>query len=232
MPDNTPQLVWSKDRRTPARRAPSVDRIVHAALTIADTEGLEAVSMRRVATELASGTASLYRYVAGRDELLDLMIDAAQGETDAPALTGEWRTDLAALAHHLRDTLLAHPWLAAELSGRPALGPNALRRYDTGLAALIPFTGDITLATNIVDTVTAYVFGAVNHVLAEIRAQQRTGLTEDQWRATVGPYLRDVIATGDYPNFARRLADAEDITATARFDFGLTCLLEGIGRTR
>ncbi|MRH90561.1 TetR family transcriptional regulator [Nocardia sp. SYP-A9097] len=231
MLDNTPQLVWSRDRRTPARRAPSVDRIVGAALTIADSEGLEAVSMRRVATELASGTASLYRYVANRDELVDLMVDTAQGEIAVPELTGDWRTDIAAVAHQLRATLLQHPWLGAELSGRPALGPNALRRHDIALAALTPLTGDITLASNIADAVTSYVFGAVNQELAELRAHHRTGLTEEQWRATVGPYLREAIATGDYPHFARRVIDAEDTIPPARFDFGLDCLLEGVSRT-
>lgn len=230
MPENTTQLVWSKDRRAPARRAPSVDRIVGAALAIADSEGVDAVSMRRVASDLASGTASLYRYVANRDELLDLMIDTAQGEAEPPAPTGDWRVDLTAVADRVRATLLQHPWLGPELSGRPALGPNSLRRHNSALAAVTPLTADITLASNIVDAVLSYVFGAVTQELAEIRARHRTGLTEDQWRATVGPYLREAIATGDYPHFARRVMDAEDSTPTARFEFGLSCLLDGVGR--
>lgn len=228
MTEDTPQLVWSKDRRTPARRAPSVERIVDTALTLADTEGLEAVSMRRVASELGSGTASLYRYVANRDELLDLMIDATQG--DPPPLSGDGPADLAAAAHLLRDTLLRHHWLGPELSGRPALGPNALRRYDFAMAAALALTPDVTRAAHCVDTITAFVFGAVAQELAELRAQRRTGLTEDQWRAGVAPYLRAALESGAYPNFARRIREAEDATATESFTFGLSCVLEGLSR--
>ncbi|MEU1203834.1 TetR/AcrR family transcriptional regulator [Nocardia sp. NPDC005825] len=228
MTNDNPVLVWSKERPEPARRAPSVDRIVATALTLADTEGLDAVSMRRIATELGSGTASLYRYITDRGELLDLMIDAAQAEIPPPALTGDARADLAAVAHHFRDLLLRHHWLGRVLSGRPALGPNALRRFDIAMAAALELTDDITLAANIVDTVLSYVAGAAIQELSEIRAQRRTGLTENQWREAVGPYLRTAIATGDYPHFARRIRDAEDPTPEQTFAFGLSCVLEGV----
>ncbi|MEU5211698.1 TetR/AcrR family transcriptional regulator C-terminal domain-containing protein [Streptomyces sp. NPDC020742] len=224
----SPPLVWQKDRPTPRRQAPSVERIVQRALAIADAEGLPALSMRRIATDLRSGTASLYRYVTSRDELLDLMVDAAQGETDPPALTGDWRTDLTGIAADARATLLRHPWLGSELTGRPALGANSLRRYDLALAAASSLTADITFASHAVDAVTAYVFGTVAQELAELRAQQRTGLTEDEWRAGVGPYIRQVIDSGDYPQFARRVRDAEDLTPEEQFAFGLACVLDGI----
>ncbi|GAB0107240.1 hypothetical protein JMUB6875_62340 [Nocardia sp. JMUB6875] len=130
----------------------------------------------------------------------------------------------------MRDMLLRHRWLGPELAGRPALGPNALRRFDFGMAAGIELTADVTLAAQLVDTVSAYVFGAVNQELAELRAQRRTGLTEDQWRASVAPYLRDVIAGGEYPYLTRRMREAEDPTATQSFEFGLACVLEGVSR--
>ncbi|WP_067821078.1 TetR/AcrR family transcriptional regulator [Nocardia inohanensis] len=225
-----PQLVWSKDRRVPARQAPSVDRIVRAASTVADAEGLTAVSMRRVAADLGSGTASLYRYVANRDELLDLMIDAAQAELSLLELSGDWRADLSELAALMRAMLLRHPWLGPELSGRPALGPNALRRYDLALAAVAPLTSDPTLASQIVSTVLSYVFGAVSQELAEIRVQQRTGLTEEQWRASVGPYVRAVIESGEYPHLTRRVIEAEDPEPADQFAFGLACVLDGVSR--
>ncbi|MCP9619152.1 TetR/AcrR family transcriptional regulator [Nocardia otitidiscaviarum] len=226
--DPAAHLVWNKDQRTPARRAPSVDRIVRTAIGIADADGLAAVSMRRVATDLGSGTASLYRYVASRDDLLDLMIDTVHGETEPPRPSGDGRADLAAIAGHLRDTLLRHPWLGPELAGRPALGPNSLRRHDIALAAASELTSDITLAANIVDAVTAYVLGAAGQELAEMQAQRRSGLSEQQWREAVGPYLRGVIAEGAYPHFARRVIDARDSSAAERFAFGLDCVLDGI----
>jgi AcrR family transcriptional regulator len=221
-------LVWVRERRAPRRQAPSVDRIVATAIAIADTDGESALSMRRVATDLGSGTASLYRFVTSRDELLDLMIDAVQGEDGPPSLTGDWRTDLTSVATRLRTVLLRHAWLGSELTGRPTLGPNSLRQFDTALAAAVQLAPDITLAANIVDAVMAYVFGAVSRELAEIQAQQRTGLTEEQWRASVGPYIEDVVASGAYPQFARRVIDAEDPAPDAKFAFGLTCLLDGV----
>ncbi|MEU6413381.1 TetR/AcrR family transcriptional regulator C-terminal domain-containing protein [Microbispora sp. NPDC046933] len=221
-------LVWSKQRRTPRRQAPSVERIVRAAVVIADAEGLAALSMRRVAADLESGTASLYRYVESRDDLLDLMIDAVQGETAPPEPTGDWRADMTAVARRLRATLLRHPWLASELTGRPALGANSLRQQDTALTAAAALTADITLAAQAVDTVLSYVFGAVGRELAEEQARRRTGLTEEQWRESVGPYIREVIAGGAYPQFARRVAEADDAGPDERFEFGLECVLDGV----
>ena len=223
-----PVLVWTKDRPTPRRQAPGVEQIVHVAIVIADTEGLSALSMRRVAADLGSGTASLYRYVDSRDELLDLMIDEARGEGRLPTLSGDWRVDLTSVARHVRATLLRHPWLSSELTGRPALGKNSLRQYDIVLTAATALTSDITFATNVADVVLAYVFGAVANELAEIQAQRRSGLTEDQWRASVGPYIRDVIDSGAYPQFARRVLEAEDADPDQRFEFGLACVLDGV----
>jgi AcrR family transcriptional regulator len=222
-----PALVWHRERQVPRRQVMSVERIVEAALRIADAEGLDAVSMRRVATELNSGTTSLYRHVASRDELLDLMIDSVQGDP-LPELSGDWRADLAGIARRLRTVLLRHPWIGAVQASRPALGPNALRQMDYVLTAATSLTPDITVASNVMSLVMCYVFGAVSVELAEQEAQRRTGLTQEQWRAGVGPYLREVIASGAYPQFARRIIEADDLGPDQQFEFGLDCLLDGV----
>ncbi|MGK3204037.1 TetR/AcrR family transcriptional regulator [Amycolatopsis sp. MEPSY49] len=222
-----PALVWAKERRSPRRQAPSVEQIVRTAIAIADAEGLPALSMRRVAADLGSGTASLYRYVASRDELLDLMIDEVKG-AEHTELTGDWRADLASVAHQVRATLLRHPWLSGEIPGRPALGTNSLRRHEAALAAAAPLTGDITFAAGAVDVVLAYVFGTVTQELAELQAQRRSGLTKEQWQASVGPYIREVIESGEYPQFARRVIEGEERTAEEVFAFGLAVVLDGI----
>ncbi len=224
----TPALVWTRERPSPRRQAPSVEQIVARAITIADTEGLDALSMRRVAGDLGSGTASLYRYVTNRDELLDLMIDTVRGEGEQSTPTGDWRADLTSIAHAMRAGLLRHPWLAGELTGRPTLGPNSLRATETALAAAMARTDDITLATRIVDTVRAYVFGAVATELADSHAHRRSGLTKDQWQASVAPYMRQIIDSGDYPLLARRVVEAEPDSAADRFEFGLACVLDGV----
>ena len=222
-----PALLWAKERRSPRRQAPSVERIVRTAITIADTEGLPALSMRRVAADLGSGTASLYRYVASRDDLLDLMIDEVKGTEDTE-LTGDWRADLASVARQGRATLLRHPWLSGAIPGRPALGTNSLRRHETALTAAAPLTGDITFVAGAVDAVLAYVFGTVTQELAELQAQRRSGLTKEQWQASVGPYIREVIESGKYPQFSRRVIEGEDRSAEEVFEFGLGCVLDGI----
>jgi AcrR family transcriptional regulator len=219
--------VWSREQIAP-REAMSQRRVVEMALHIADAEGLETLSMRRLAADLRSGTTSLYRYVSSRDELIDLMLDAAYGAEPFPELTGDWRTDLAAMARRLRTAALRRPWTVGAMTTRPALGPNALRQMDASLAAAASLTSDSTAASNVVTAIGRYTLGTVAAELAEVEARRRTGLTQEQWRATVAPYIRQVIAGGAYPHFARRVIEADDLDAAAEFEFGLACLLDGI----
>ncbi len=198
------------------------------AVGIADAEGLEALSMRRLAADLGSGTTSLYRHVAGRDELLDLMVDAVRGEHPAQPPTGDWRADLGGVAHLMRADLLRHSWLGGALMSRLALGPNSLRRVDFALAAAGSLTSDASLAITLIRSLHHYVLGAVADQLAEQDAQRRTGLTEEQWRESVGPYVRDIVKSGVYPHFARSVIEAEDLDADRQFEFGLDCQLAGI----
>ncbi|MFC8966505.1 TetR/AcrR family transcriptional regulator C-terminal domain-containing protein [Streptomyces sp. NPDC057094] len=228
MTEPVPSSVWTRPRPEPRRRAPGVDQYVAAALAVADAEGLAAVSMRRVAGDLGSGTATLYRYITNRDELVDLMIDAAQGEDPLPEPTGEWRADLGTVARALRTTLLRHPWLAGELTGRPALGPNSLRRSESTLRAAVALTSDITLASQALGTVRAYVLGSVAAQQAVRRAEQRTGLSEEEWQRSVGPYITEVLAAGEHPMLARRIIEAEELDPDVEFTFGLDCVLDGL----
>ncbi|MCX4744368.1 TetR/AcrR family transcriptional regulator [Kitasatospora sp. NBC_01287] len=229
MPEEpVPALVWARPPRAPRRQSLTPERIVAAAIGIADTEGLEALSMRRIATDLGSGTTSLYRQVAGRDELLDLMVDAVRSEQPAPEATGDWRADLAGLGHRLRADLLRHPWLAGTLMARPALGPNSVRQTDLALAAAAELTADPTLAVTLIRALNHYVLGAVSDELAEQDTRRRTGLTLEEWRASVGPYVRTIVESGEHPHFARSVIEAEDLDADHQFAFGLDCLLDGI----
>ena len=228
MTEPAPSSVWTRPRPEPRRRAPGVDQYVAAALAVADAEGLAAVSMRRVAGDLGSGTATLYRYITNRDELVDLMIDAVHGEDPLPEPAPDWRADLAAVAHSLRATLLRHPWLAGEMTGRPSLGPNSLRRSEAALRAAVALTPDITLAAQALGAVQAYVLGSVATQQAVRRAEQRSGLTEEQWQRSVGPYISEVLAAGEHPMLARRVHEAEEPDPDVEFAFGLACVLDGL----
>jgi AcrR family transcriptional regulator len=123
--------IWL--RPEPAHRAAgrpaewNRDQIVHAALAVADREGLPAVTTRRVAAELGTGSSSLYRHVPHRADLLDLMVDTALGQYEPPATTGSWRADIVAEHLHRLTYLRARPWLADALLERPPTGPAAIR---------------------------------------------------------------------------------------------------------
>ena len=122
-------LLWG--RREPGRRGPrpglSVDAIVEAAIRLADAEGLDAVSMARVAKELGFTTMSLYRYVASKDELLQLMWNAsAQGAEDLVLEGDGWRPRLRSWAIVQREMLDRHPWITQMPMAAPPLAPNSL----------------------------------------------------------------------------------------------------------
>ena len=123
--------------RTPGRmRGLSRADIVDVAVAIADAEGTEAVSMRRIARDLRVGAMSLYWHVESKEELHQLMLDTVQAEIEAPTPSGDWRTDLAAYASNTRAALLRHPWAIDFLNTGPPSGPNDARNAERLIGAL------------------------------------------------------------------------------------------------
>jgi AcrR family transcriptional regulator len=221
-----PVAIWMTESQ-PARLGLSRDRIVRAAIELADTDGVAALSMRRIAVSLSAGTMSLYRHVPGKDELLELMVDAVLGETPPPG-DGEWRARALAGACRLRDLSLRHPWLPELLVAQPAMGPNALRGFESAVGPFRDLGCDITTASSIVSTVQGHVLGVVLRELAAGEMWRRAGMSQDEWRRHVGPYVRRVIDEGQHPRFAEFVVDGEDQDYAERFAFGLECLLDGI----
>lgn len=231
MPAEPPPLVWMRDRPRGGRPVITEEKIVAAAIRLADAEGLDALSMRRIAAAMGSGTTSLYRHVANKDELIQLMVDAAYAELPPPGPAADWRTAMAAHARGFRALLLRHPWLAQQASRRPALGPNVIRHADHVLGVVAAATPDATRVNLVVHAVNTYVLGSVGTELAELEAQRSTGMTVEQWQQAMGAYVRQVVDSGRYPHFNRRVLEAEEADAGARFEFGLTSLLTGLAAT-
>jgi AcrR family transcriptional regulator len=206
--------------------------IAAAGIRIAAAEGIDAVSMRRVAAETGAGTTSLHRYVRNKDELLDLMADAALSQEEPPAAGADWRAGLREIARRNRAVLLRHPWLAALSPGRPALGPNSLRWFEATfqIAARPGLTADDTLA--VVGTVLTFVRGHVSTELAERQAGERSGISPDQWMAAQGRYGDEIISGGQYPALARIMVEAAGPHDADRFGTsftaGLSYLLAGL----
>lgn len=219
-------LVW--ERPEPPDRpvlAPlSRERIVRAAIRLADADGLEAVSLRKVAAALDAGPMRLYGYIDTKEELLDLMVDAVYAEI-RPAGDG-WREMLRSMAESTRQAAHQHEWLADLMGGRPALGPHAMARGEAVVAAMGGIHVDYVMP--VVDAVNAYVIGAVRREITERRAERATGMDETQWQQAYGPYLERAFATGRFPTLATVVRDAAHLDADQTFRTGLDFLLDGI----
>ncbi|MEU2612251.1 TetR/AcrR family transcriptional regulator [Micromonospora sp. NPDC007271] len=228
--------IWMRpeqvERSGPGRR-PGYSRaqITQAAVEIADREGLDAATMRRIAQELGTGAMSLYRYVPKRDDLIDLMLDAVVGEIELPErASGDWRADLSLVAYQTRAVGLRHPWQAA-LTRRPTLGPNSLRVYDFSLSALDGFGLHIDEMTSLCGMVGDYVASAVRDEIGWLEHARHTGMDRKHWMAEyVGPYVKQVVESGKYPMFNRTIREGRlsHMSPDTRFQYGLDHVLNGI----
>ncbi|WP_225725957.1 MULTISPECIES: TetR/AcrR family transcriptional regulator [unclassified Nocardia] len=231
------ETIWMRpeqpERSGPGRRPGySRARITAAAIAVADQDGLDAVTMRRVAAELGAGAMSLYRYVTGRDDLFDLMIDAVLGEIDLPpAPSGDWRADLTLVAERSRAVGLRHPWQLALANRRPTLGPNSLRVQEFLWSALDGFGLDIDEIASLAGMLGDYVHSAVHREIGWLDEARRTGMDIAQWMSGyVGPYVAKILAEGRYPMFNRSIMEAQvpHLPPEDRFHYGLAHVLNGI----
>ncbi|MEU3372926.1 TetR/AcrR family transcriptional regulator [Streptomyces sp. NPDC006711] len=222
--------VW--DRPEPPTRPLPLDRerIVAAAIALADEGGLEAVSLRKVAARLDAGPMRLYRHISTKEELFDLMVDEVQAEilpAEQPGQPGDWREALRALAQGTRQCALRHEWLADLLGGRPALGPNGLAVTEATLAALDGLT-DVDTVMRAVETVSAYFIGAIRREIANLRAERATGLSKHDWQRAHGPHVTRMLATGRFPALAKAVHDGTDVDAQTSFATGLDWVLDAV----
>jgi AcrR family transcriptional regulator len=208
--------IW--DRPEPGARRPRHTReeIAAAALAIADRDGFDAVSMRRVAREIGAGTMTLYHYLRTKDDLVDLMDDAIMGEVLLPAdeLPASWR----------------------EALGGSRGGPNGMRHFEQSLAAVAELDLDARAKLEVIAIVDDYVFGFVFRA-SEIDATL-TDTLQEEMLAELQPYFEAQLETGEYPNIEALFANqdtratwrliVETMTAESRFEQGLGLLLDGI----
>ncbi|MFC8271324.1 TetR/AcrR family transcriptional regulator [Streptomyces sp. NPDC057271] len=227
------ELLWGTGGRPSRGPKPglTLDRIVTAAVGVADAEGLDAVSMRRVAADLGVGTMSLYRYVPGKTELLDLMLDRVQGESlqGDPEPPTHWRDTVEKLARAQLGLFRAHPWLLRVNQARSVVGPSALRGLElclTGLKGPHGMGLSDPETIGVIITVQSYVAGVARMEIDTVEAVKDTGVSDEDFWAAQSPYLERAMATGDYP----RMAALADDTFSREFDhftFGLERLLDG-----
>lgn len=231
--------VISGRLQSPASRSAEVapalnrSRVVEAGVAIADREGLDAVSMRRVAGDLGVGPMALYRHVADKDALVTLMLDRAYAEWRPPESAAGWRDRVEAALLEFWECCHRHPWVGPATSmTRPQATPGALPLADFLLAAL----SELKLSHQ--DTFTAYLAllnyarGMAVTLYAEREQETLTGMDNEAWMQGQEDRLRAVMASGDYPTFRRFASRPYDFDLDAIFEFGLARLLDGLDTSR
>jgi AcrR family transcriptional regulator len=231
----TLELLWGarKQPRRGPRRTLSVERIVEAAIRIADEEGLETLSMRRVADRLGAGGAmSLYTYVPGKTELVNLMLDAVMGEEARP--DGEakgWRAGLELYAREGWKLYHRHPWMLQAPLSRGLMGPNQTASLDSVLRSVSGLGLSEREMVAVVSVVAGYVQGAARTSVDISRLEKDTDITDEQWWATYGELMSQYVADAErYPTLASLSLSAwwAFDGAKAEFEFGLQRVLDGI----
>jgi AcrR family transcriptional regulator len=237
------ELLWGRQARGTRGPKPAMDleTIVRAAIELADADGLDAVSMRRIADRLGVGTMSLYTYVPGKGELLDLMLDTVYGEDAVDPLpsTGSLRERLEAGARRQWAFLHRHPWILSVASSRAVLGPNELDGYERALSVVADLGVSARDAVAIVDSVGLYVRGAARDAVEAAAAERVTGVSETQWWTERDAILTEKWTDERFPTLTRLGAgggfDVPPETENYNvqfilddFEFGLQRLLDGI----
>lgn len=204
------------------RRPLTPDRIVAAAVTVADRGGLAGVSMRTVAAELGVQAMSLYHHIGGKDALLDLLADWVFAGIERPAPQGDWRAAMRTRAVSARTQLAAHPWSLSLVESRRNPGPQLLAHHEAVLAALRAAGFSVPMATHAFSAIDAYVYG---FVLNELNVPIATGSEAEAFADELA------IDAEAYPHLARMLAEqvaGGGYVFGDEFGYGLDILLDGL----
>jgi AcrR family transcriptional regulator len=238
-PARTLRLLWRESRDpTDTRRGPrqglTVERVVAAAIGLADAEGLGAVTMRQIAHLLGVVPMSLYTYVPGKAELLDLMLDTIYSQMPRGDLTGRpWRERLTAIAHENRELFDRHPWVAEVATSRPPLGPGVMAKYEHELGAFAGLGLDDVEIDAALTFLLGFVHAAARSAAEAVAIRRDSTMSEEQWWAANSSLLARVFDQDKYPTAARVGAAAGAAHGAAyspdhAYAFGLQRVLDGL----
>lgn len=223
-------LAWgvaASPQRGPKREM-SVERIVEAAVEIADAEGLAAVSMAAVAARLGFTPMSLYRYVSAKDDLVLLMQEEATGLPSDGIHVGEWREQLTALYREQVLSYVRHPWvLDIPIRGMPST-PNSSAWMDAGLRALrdTPLTPEERVSVLLLVTGQARWTGIV--LAGYARAARESGLSDDELTRREDGLFRALVTADEYPDLRAAIDAGVFLDDLDPFTFGLERALDGV----
>jgi AcrR family transcriptional regulator len=237
-------VATEKDHRpiwalaAPADRKPrySREQIASVALRIADADGFDAVTMKRIAAELGAATMTLYYYVRNKSDIVALMQDAILADVLVPegCLAGGWREGLTAIARRTRDVLMAHPWSLTALNDAQ-FGPNGMRHFEQSLAAVAGTGLDAAARFELIAVVDNYVSGNVLHAVESL-ARGRAAEADPAMVAAAVAYGVAQLETGEFPQLRAIYAEGDrsagppmtEDALTLQFERGLAALLDGL----
>jgi len=202
----------------------SRERVITAAVALADAKGVAGVTMRATAAGLGVEAMSLYNHVAGRDDLLDGMVDAVFAEIDLPAATGDWKAAMHDRAASAREVLRRHPWAVGLLDSRTQPGFATLRHHDAVLGALRAGGFSVAMAAHAFSVIDAYLYGFV------IQEVSLPFSNEAELDEVAGEMLR-VMPPGEYPHLMELMTEhalKPGYDYADEFEFGLSLILDAL----
>ncbi len=224
-------VVVRRPKPRATSRAPLRTQVVVAtAIAIADTEGMDGVSMRRLAVELDLAPMSLYRYVSDKDDLRTKMLDAALAQWQPPERgDAGWRECLEAAGRGLWQLFRRHPWLAATLSlARPPIVPGGIGWTEWVLSALNGYELDLSTRFDIHLALFGLIHGMASNLETETAATAATGLNADEWMDEQLPALRAIVTEAGYPHLHRLVHTTYDFSLDRVVERSLRYFLDGL----
>jgi AcrR family transcriptional regulator len=213
----------------PRKRAPlSKERVLRSALKVADRDGIQAVSMRRLGQELGVEAMSLYNHVRNKEEILDGLVDVMFSEIDTPSGDVDWVTAMRRRAISARQVLKRHPWALGLMESRSRPGPANLRHHDSVLAALRKAGFSVEMAAHAYSLLDSYIYGFTLNELS-------LPLDTHEAVAGVAEQILEENPAGAYPYLAEMAADIvtkPDYDYGDEFEFGLDLILDGLTERR
>jgi AcrR family transcriptional regulator len=210
----------------PGRARLSRERVLRAAVLLADAGGLESLTMRRLGEELGVEAMSLYKHVANKDDLLDGMVDVVFGEIELPGEGADWRTAMRARAVSARAALTRHPWATALMQSRTAPGAATLRHHDSVIGTLRGAGFSIVLTAHAFSAIDAYVYG--------FALQERSLPFETAEQAEeVGRQMFARMPAGEFPHLTELTVEhilLPGYDYGEEFEYGLDLVLDGLER--
>lgn len=220
----SPQSSPASDRRAPLTR----DRVLGAALALADAGGLESLTMRRLGEDLEVGPMALYRHVRNKDDLVDGLVDLVFAEISLPEAGVDWRTAMRERAISLNDVLLRHRWAIGLMESRRNPGPANLRHHDAVIGSLLRAGFDMAMAAHAYSLIDAYVYG---FALTKMSLPFESG----EEVAEVAETMLQPFPVNAYPNLAAFITEhamQPGYDYGDEFGYGLDIVLDGLEAAR